>query len=153
VSRERGFLGWLQSKNPDRQASGPASSAGGPVYDASYQPADAVELSVAGDRLQQQRDLHLFGDKSAAASAFSNVYESQPSPTVVAMMGLAAQRDQIAIMEARRWELPFPGVQLGNIPSFSASPSTTPVLRGTQHLTHHAHQFESLRSSRARFNR
>jgi hypothetical protein len=72
---------------------------------------------------------------------------------VVAMMGLAAQRDQILRVESRKNELPFPGVALGNLPSFSASPDTTPALRGVAHLTHHAHQIESMRASRARFNR
>lgn len=140
------------SHRQEKQGS-PTSSAGGPTYDATYHPADAAEMAVAGTRLQTQRDLHLFDSKSAAARAFSHYYESSPSPTTVALMGLSRQRDLIALQTSRKLHLPFPGVALGHVPSFQASPSTNPVLGGHQHLTHHAHELESKRASRARFGR
>lgn len=140
-------------KNHDKHVATAGSSAGGPAYDATYHPADAAELAVAGTRLQVQRDLHLFDSKSAAATAFSHYQESTPSPTVTALMGLAAQRDLIEFQTSRKAAQPYPGVKLGHIPSFSASPYTGPVIGNPGHFGHHAHQVETKRTSRRRFGR
>ena len=134
-----------------KQGSTPETSPGSPTYDARIDPANAAEQAVGAERLQYQRDLHLFGSKSAAAEAFSHYWEGSPSPTTVAMMGLARQRDLIEWQTSRKAAQPYPGVELGHIPSFSASPSTNPVIGSPQHLRHHAHQVESRRATRARF--
>lgn len=137
----------------DKHVATAENSAGGPVYDATYHPADAAELAAAGTRLQVQRDLHLFDTKSAAADAFSHYREGTPSPTTVQMMGLANERDLIEWQTSRKAAQPFPGVELGHIPSFGASPYTGPVIGNVAHFTHHAHQLETRRASRARFGR
>lgn len=131
--------------------SSPETSAGGPAYDATIDPANADALAVGNLRLATQRNLHFFYDKSAAASAFSHYNEGQPSPTAVVMMGLAAQRDQVLSVADRQWELPFPGVKLGHVPSFSPAPSTNPITPPIGPKTHHAHRIESRRATRARF--
>ena len=139
-------------KNQTDKAS-PSSSAGSPAYDATIHPAIADTLAVESVRLQQQRNLHLFGSKSAAALAFSHYAEGQPSPTAAAMMGLAAQLDLIVGQADRQWELPFPGVKLGHVPSFAAAPSTNPITPPVGPKSHHAHRIESRRATRARFGR
>jgi hypothetical protein len=143
----------LFSRNPDKHVATAENSAGSPAYDATYHPADAAELAVAGGRLQMQRDLHLFYGKSAAADAFSHYRESIPSPTTTAMMGLARQRDLIEWQTSRKTAQPYPGVTLGHVPSFAASPGTNPIIQPFGHFTHHAHQVEPHRISRARFGR
>lgn len=136
-----------------KDAATPETSHGGPVYDAAIDPAYAGEESITALRLQAQRDLHLFYDKSAAAQSFSHYSESYPSPITIEMMGLARQRDVIETQVSRKYDLPFPGVELGHLPSVSSSWNVDPVLGGHQHLTHHAHQVESKRATRARFGR
>ncbi len=143
-----------RGNHTDSQAAGPESSKGGPVYDATIHPAYAGEIGVGNERLQQQRDLHLFYGKSAAAESFSHFREGTPSPVTVRMMGLSAQRDTILAAQDRTWELPFPGVPLGAVPAFAASPYTGPVVgHPTLGKTHHAHQVESKRATRLRFRR
>lgn len=137
----------------DKHVATAETSAGAPTYDATYHPADAAEMAVAGGRLQQQRDIHLFGSKGAAADAFSHYRESTPSPTTVAMMGLSRQRDIIVAQTSRKADLPFPGVELGHVPAFAASPNTNPITQPFAHFTHHAHQVENKRTSRRRFGR
>jgi hypothetical protein len=117
----------------------PETSPGSPTYDARIDPAISGPEILAANRLQQQRDLHLFDSKSAPALAFSNAYASIPSPLAAQMMGLAQQRDQIERVTSRRDLPPFPGVELGHVPAFANSPSSVPVLGGVSHLTHAAH--------------
>ena len=132
--------------------SSPETSAGSPAYDARIDPANAGVVAEQASRLQVQRDIHLFGHGSAAAMAFSHYWDAQPSPVAVQMMGLASARDQIEAITSRKDAQPFPGVELGHIPSFSSSPYTGPVVgHPTLGKTHHAHQIESRRASRARF--
>lgn len=137
----------------DHPAAGPESSRGGPVYDATIHPAYAGEEAVMAGRLQQARDLHLFYGKDAAALSYSHFREGSPSPTTQRMMGLSAQRDTILAAQDRTWELPFPGVKLGAVPSFGRSPNTNPVLGPVVGKSHHSHKVESERSSRRRFKR
>ena len=132
-------------------AATPETSPGSPTYDARIDPANAGEQAVIAERLQYQSAFHLVGNKSAAAIAFSHYWEGTPSQTTVAMMGLARQRDLIEWQTSRKAAQPYPGVELGHIPSFQASPSTNPVIGNPQHLRHHAHQIESRRATRARF--
>lgn len=121
-------------------AASPESSAGGPVYDARIDPLISAGEIVGSERLQQQRDLHLFDDKTAAARSFSHAWGSTPSDIAVNMMGLAQSRDQIERIVSRKDLPPFPGVELGHVPAFAASPSTNPILHGSvDHLTHGAH--------------
>ena len=129
----------------------PETSPGSPTYDAKIDPANAGVVAEQASRLQAQRDLHLFYDKSAAARAFSHAYDSTPSTVAVQMMGLAADRDRIEWQTSRKAAQPYPGVELGHIPSFQASPSTNPVIGNPQHYRHHAHQIETRRVTRARF--
>lgn len=139
----------------DMRQSGPESQFGSPAYDAVIQPANAAEQAVIADRWQQQVGFHLFGDKTAAARVFSNAYESTPSPTTVALMGLADARQQILDATDRRWEQPFPGVQLGPLTPVQASPNIVPGLGSVGLLaaqTHHAHQ-QNDRVTRRRFGR
>lgn len=126
---------------------------GTPTYDATYHPADAASLSVENGRVQQARNIHLFGSKSAAAEAFSHAYQSIPSPTVVAMMGLSAQRDLIERTVQRVDDMPFPGVELGSGPSFSRAHSTNPITPAPGQIGHHSHLVEPERTTRRRFGR
>lgn len=139
--------------NQTDKAPGPASSPGSPTYDATMHGAYAGEEAVMAGRLQRQRDLHLFYGKDAAALAFSHFREGSPSPVTQRMMGLSAQRDWLLAAQDRTWELPFPGVKLGAVPAFGASPNTNPIVGPVVAKTHHAHQHESLRASRARLGR
>ena len=132
-------------------AATPESSPGGPVYDARIDPTVSAGEIVGSERLQAQRDLHLFYGKSAAAEAFSHAWDSQPSALAAQMQGLAQERDQIERIVSRRDWPPFPGVELGHVPGFHAAPSTNPVLQPFAHFGHHAHQVESKRATRARF--
>lgn len=120
-------------------AASPESSPGGPVYDARIDPAIGAGQIIASERLAAQRDLHLWGDKSAPAQAFSHFYESSPSPLAARMAGLASQRDQIERIVSRKDLPPFPGVELGHVPAFAPAPSTNPILQPFGHFTHHAH--------------
>lgn len=129
----------------------PESSPGGPVYDARIDPAISAGAIVASERLAAQRDLHLWGDKSAPAQAFSHYFESQPAPLLGNLARLSFQRDQIERVVSRKDLPPFPGVELGHVPAFAAAPSTNPITQPVQHLTHHAHQVESKRATRLRF--
>ena len=132
-------------------AATPETSPGSPTYDARIDPANAGQLAVIADRLQVQTDLHLFSSKTAAAEAFSHYWEGQPSVVAVQMMGLSRQRDLIEWQTSRKAAQPYPGVELGHIPSFSASPSTNPIIAPPIAKTHHAHQIETRRATRARF--
>lgn len=117
----------------------PESSHGGPVYDARIDPLITSGEIIGSERLQQQRNLHLFDSKSAPAAAFSHAYQGSPAPLTVQIMGLAAQRDQIERIVSRKDWPPFPGVELGHVPAFAPSPSTNPITPPFGHLTHHAH--------------
>ena len=134
-------------------AASPETSAGSPTYDATIHPAQAGEEAVQAGRLQVARDLHLFYGKSAAAEVFSHYREGVPSRATQEMMGLSRQRDLILRASERTWDLPFPGVPLGPVPSFHRAPDTTPAVGPILAKTHHAHQVESRRSSRRRFGR
>ncbi len=129
----------------------PETVSGSPTYDARIDPAIGAASIIGSERLQQQRDLHLFDSKSAPAEAFSHYTESSPSPLAAQMAGLAMQRDQIETIVSRKALPPFPGVELGHVPAFAASPSTNPVMQPFGHFTHHAHQVEPKRASRRRF--
>lgn len=127
---------------------------GTPTYDATYHPADAASLSQNNERVQQARNVHLFGSKTAAAQVYSNTYESTPSPTVIHMMGLSAQRDLIEKTVGRVADQPFPGVELGSGPSFSRAHNTNPITPAPGPVGHHAHrQVESRAQTRRRFGR
>lgn len=136
---------------PQQKDSMPETSAGGPTYDARIDPAINAQEIVGNERLARARDLHLFYEKTAPAQDFSHFVESQPSPLAAQMMGLAASRDAIERIVSRKDLPPFPGVELGHVPSVAPSPSTNPVIGSPFHLTHHAHQVESKRATRARF--
>ena len=120
-------------------AASPETSPGGPTYPGTFEATISAPDTIGSERLQQQRDLHLFDSKSAAARAYSHAYDSQPSAIAVQMMGLANQRDQIERIVSRKDWPPFPGVELGHVPAFSRSPSTNPVTQPFGHLTHGAH--------------
>ena len=132
-------------------AATPETSPGSPTYDARIDPANAEPQAEQALRLQLQTGLHLFDSKSAAAQAFSHYWDSTPSRTAVAMMGLAQQRDLIEWQTSRKAASPYPGVELGHIPSFQRSPDTSPVVGPPGRFGHHDHQIESRRASRARF--
>lgn len=117
----------------------PASSPGGPVYDARIHPLISGMEIVGSERLQQARNVHLFDDKSAPADLFSHYRSTQPSPLLGNLAGMAAARDQIERVVSRKDLPPFPGVELGHVPGFHAAPRTTPMLRGVEHLHLHAH--------------
>lgn len=117
----------------------PETASGSPAYDARINPANAGAAAAFLDRLQTQTDIHLFGDKSAAARVFSHAYDSQPSPTALAMMGLGQQAQMIRDSMDRRLEPPFAGAYLGPVPALAASPSEPIFHGGFDHLTHHAH--------------
>ena len=131
--------------------SGPVSSPGGPTYDATHEPLYAGDILEAS--FQRQADVHLFGGKTAAAAAFSRYLDASPSPQATYYMGLGAQRDLMERVSARKWDLPFPGVELGPLPSFAMSPATDPVMAPIGPKSHHAHLIESSRATRARFGR
>jgi hypothetical protein len=132
-------------------AASPETSHGGPVYDARIDPAIGGELVAANARLQMQRDLHLLDDKSAPAVAFSHYWETTPAPVVGRLALQAAQRDQVESIVSRKALAPFPGVELGHVPGFHASPSTSPIIQPYSHFGHHSHQVESKRQTRRRF--
>ena len=132
-------------------AATPETSAGSPTYDARIDSANAEQRTEQALRLQLQTGLHLFDSKSAPADAFSHYWDSTPSRTAVAMMGLAQQRDLIEWQTSRKAASPFPGVELGHIPSFQRAPDTTPLVGGPGRFGHHDHQIESRRATRARF--
>lgn len=150
-----GLFGGYQIRTKETQT--PESSHGGPVYDARIDPVISVGEIVGSERLQAQRNLHLFDSKSAPAEAFTHAYESQPSQMATAMMGLAAQRDQIERIVNRKDWPPFPGVELGHVPGFHPAPHTNPITPPFGHMTHHAHLgstrniVESGRTGRRRF--
>ncbi len=127
----------LPQKQTD--ASSPEASHGGPVYDARMDHTITTGEIVGSERLQQQRNIHLFDSKSAPAEAFSHYVSPIPSPLLGQIASLASARDQIERVTSRRDLPPFPGVELGHVPGFHASPSTTPVLGGVAHLTQGAH--------------
>jgi len=121
-------------------AATPESSPGGPTYDARIDPLITAGEIVGSERLQAARDIHLFDDKSAPARAFSHSYEGSPSPLGVQIASLARSRDQIEQVVSRRMLPPFPGVELGHVPGFHASPRTDPIMPGSLgHLHLHAH--------------
>jgi hypothetical protein len=131
-----------------------ASRFGGPVYDARIDPSLAGTEALAAERLAVQTGVHLFGDKSAAARVFSHYWEEYPSRQAVEMMGLARERDRIETQVQRKAAYPFPGVTLGHVPAFAASPRENPISPGSvAHLTHHAHKVESKKATRRRFGR
>jgi len=143
----------LKSNAKTSDVSSPETSPGGPAYDAKIDPALAESVAVENTRLQLQKNYHLFYDKTAAAQAFSHYYEATPSPTALAMQGLGEQNAALNAHFDRTWEQPFPGVPLGHVPSFAASPSTNPIL-GDMKLdarSHGSHRIESRRATRARF--
>jgi hypothetical protein len=121
-------------------ASTPESSPGGPTYDARVDPLISGMEIIGSERLQTQRDLHLFDSKSAPAQAFSHAFTGIPGPLLGNLMQLSAQRDLIERVTSRKDYAPFPGVDLGHVPAFSASPQTNPILPGSvAHLAHGAH--------------
>lgn len=148
-----GKLRELLRVNPRHSdAVGTEAVAGSPTYDARIDPTISAGDIIGSERLTRARDLYLFYDKTAPASDFSHYWESQPSPLAAQMVGLASSRDAIDRIVSRKDLPPYPGVELGHVPSIQRSPDTAPMLGGSpQHLTHHAHQLESYRASRRRF--
>lgn len=120
-------------------AASPETVAGSPTYDARIDPVITSGEIVGSERLQAQRDLHLFYGKSAPAEAFSHAWEATPSPLAAQMAGLANQRDQIERIVQRKDVQPFPGVELGHVPAFAEAPATTPVIQPFEHFAVHAH--------------
>lgn len=104
-------------------AATPETSPGGPVFDASYQPAGAAELSSVADRLQGDVNFHLFGGTSAAARVYSHVYDQSPSATVQNLMGLGYSAQQVKDAMDRTNDRPFPGVPLGPTPGVHGAPN------------------------------
>lgn len=129
-----------------------ASEFGGPVFDARIDPTvDAAQSAFDYAHMDKAIEGHLFGSKGWAAETYSHVFEGIPNQTAVSLMGLARERDFIVQAQTRQWEYPFPGAELGALPSVSRAPDTSPILGGVSHLTHHAHHVESKRRTRARF--
>lgn len=123
--------------------SSPSSSPGSPTYDARMDANISPMEIVGSERLQQARNVHLFDGKGAAADLFSHYRHAQPSPLLGQLAGLAATRDQIERVVSRKDMPPFPGVELGHVPGFHASPRMTPVLGGVEHLHLGAHLGET----------
>lgn len=142
---------WRPSISRAKDQASPETVAGSPTYDARIDPAITAAEIDSSLRLATQRDLHLFGDKTAPALEFSHYVGTQPAPLTGRMMLLAAQRDQIERVTSRKDYQPYPGVELGHVPAFANSPNTDPVIGSPHHLTHHAHEVESKRASRRRF--
>lgn len=143
---------WMNAnKGVALDTTAPESSHGGPVYDARIDPAITTADIVSSQRLAVQRNIHLYGEKSAPAEAFSHFTESQPAPMAIYLMGLANQRDQIEKIVQRKDAQPFPGVALGHVPAFAEAPNTNPVMQPFDHFRHNAHQIETKKASRRRF--
>lgn len=123
------------------------------AYDATIHPANAAVQSILAGRVEAARNVHLFGDRSAAASVFSHVYEASPNPTAIHFMGLAQHRDLIERQVQRVNDQPFPGVALGHTPGFHAAPNTNPLAGPIGPVGHHSHRVESKRRTRYRFGR
>lgn len=122
-----------------KDTASPETVAGSPTYDARIDPALSGPDIIGSERLAAQRDLHLFGDKSAPAQEFSHYQQQQPAPLLGQLAGLAGARDQIEQVVSRKQLPPFPGVELGHVPGFHAAPRTDPVLRDFQHFAQTAH--------------
>jgi hypothetical protein len=133
----RTLLGGYGGRQSDH--SSPESSPGGPTYDARVDHTITAGEIVGSERLQAQRNLHLFDSKSAPAEAFSHAYDSQPSGIAVQIMGLAGARDQIERVVSRKALPPFPGVELGHVPAFANAPHTNPIVQPFDHFAHGAH--------------
>lgn len=130
-----------------RQPATPESSPGGPTYDATLDPQFnyTEQESLLTQRLRSQ--IALFHSPNRLEPA--PVTEGNRIAGAFAMLGV--QRDLTEAIRARRWEHPFPGVALGDLPSFARSPGE-PVMGGVGNvLSHHAHLIESQRATRARF--
>lgn len=133
-------MGLFSGYGRHSDAATPETSAGGPVYDARIDPAINAAEIVGSERLAAQRDLHLWGDKTAPAQQFSNYVQTQPSPLLGGIASLASSRDQIEQIVSRKLLSPFPGVELGHVPGFHNAPRTDPVMPGSvAHLALHAH--------------
>ena len=144
----------MAQRNPTHGMSSPETSPGGPVAQASIVPANASFEATQAIRLQEQTGLHLFGDKSAAADAFSHRVSDVPNAVSVHFMGLSRQRDVILAHENRQWVEPFVGAHLGPVPAFSKAPPTVPIVHGMRvPYGHHDHIVESKRRTRRRFGR
>lgn len=134
-----------------REPATPESSPGGPVYDAMVDPVARDPIVLENLRLQLQATLHQQSKLDPARHSSPALYDGLGllNPMAEQLMFQAEQRDRLGAVTDRTWELPFPGVTLGPMPAFSASPPEWTVQQ--------PHGFggnrESLRAGRARFAR